>query len=87
MNAGGVRLFFRAVGTGRDTLVGVHGDFGFTLDYSPDDFLPLTDRHTLIFYDQRGTGRSSLVATPPPSMGGALPRIWRRCSAISDSSG
>lgn len=62
VDAGGVRLFFRAVGTGRDTLVVLHGGPGFTLDYLADDFLPLTDRHTLIFYDQRGTGRSSLVS-------------------------
>ena len=61
IDAGGVRLFYRAVGNGRDTLVVLHGGPGFTMDYLADDLLPLAGRHTLIFYDQRGTGRSSLV--------------------------
>ena len=56
-----VNLFYRLVGTGSDTLVVVHGGPGFNMDYFFDDLQPLTDRLTLIFYDQRGTGQSSLV--------------------------
>jgi proline iminopeptidase len=32
------------------------------MDYFASDLEPLAARHTLIFYDQRGTGRSSLVS-------------------------
>jgi proline iminopeptidase len=59
---GGVRLFYRLVGGGRDIVVVVHGGPGFTMDYFVDDRAPMAERHTLLFYDQRGTGRSSLVA-------------------------
>jgi proline iminopeptidase len=59
---GGVRLFYRLLGEGRDTVVVVHGGPGFTMDYFVDDLAPMAERHTLLFYDQRGTGRSSLVA-------------------------
>lgn len=59
---GGVRLFYRTVGAGLDTVVVIHGGPGFTMDYFADDLEPLAERHTLIFYDQRGTGRSSLVS-------------------------
>jgi proline iminopeptidase len=58
---GGVRLFFRMVGTGGDTVVIIHGGPGFTMDYFLDDLAPLADDRTLVFYDQRGTGRSTLV--------------------------
>ncbi len=59
---GGVRLFYRLVGSGRDTLVVLHGGPGFTMDYLADDLEPLASRHALLFYDQRGAGRSSLVS-------------------------
>ena len=62
LDAGRVRLFYRVAGAAPDTLVVLHGGPGFTLDYLADDLLPLAERHTLIFYDQRGTGRSSLVS-------------------------
>jgi proline iminopeptidase len=58
----GVRLFYRMVGTGRDAVVVLHGGPGFTMDYFAADLSPLAERHTLLFYDQRGTGRSSLVS-------------------------
>ena len=59
---GGVRLFFRALGTRGDTVVVLHGGPGFTMDYFLADLSPLAERHVLLFYDQRGTGRSSLVS-------------------------
>jgi proline iminopeptidase len=58
----GVRLGYRIVGSGPDTLIVIHGGPGFTMDYLAADFEPLAARHTLVFYDQRGTGRSSLVS-------------------------
>ena len=57
----GVRLFYRTVGRGRDTVVVLHGGPGFSLSYLAPDLEPLTARHTLLFYDQRGSGRSTLV--------------------------
>jgi proline iminopeptidase len=59
---GGVRLFYRLVGHGRDTVVVLHGGPGFSMSYLASDLQPLASRHTLLFYDQRGTGRSTLVA-------------------------
>jgi proline iminopeptidase len=59
---GGVRLFYRSVGTGGDTVVVLHGGPGFSMDYLDADLGPLAARHVLLFYDQRGTGRSTLVA-------------------------
>jgi proline iminopeptidase len=58
----GVRLFYRIVGGGRDTVVVLHGGPGFTMSYLAADLEPLAARHTLIFYDQRGAGRSTLVS-------------------------
>jgi proline iminopeptidase len=58
----GVQLFYRMVGSGRDTVVVIHGGPGFTMDYFAADLGPLAERHALLFYDQRGTGRSSLVS-------------------------
>jgi proline iminopeptidase len=58
----GVRLFYRMVGTGRDTIVVLHGGPGFTMEYLAADLEPLAARHVLLFYDQRGAGRSTLVA-------------------------
>src|SRR5262245_20869339 len=57
-----VQLFYRMVGIGSETLVVLHGGPGFSMEYLADDLAPLAQRHTLLFYDQRGTGRSSLVS-------------------------
>ena len=63
VDAGGdVRLFYRLLGSGPDTLIVIHGGPGFTMDYFLDDLSPLTANHALLFYDQRGTGRSTLVS-------------------------
>ncbi|HKV75855.1 MAG TPA: alpha/beta fold hydrolase [Gemmatimonadales bacterium] len=60
--ADSVQLFTRIVGTGPDTVVVLHGGPGFTLDYIAPDLGPLAAHHVLLFYDQRGAGRSTLVA-------------------------
>ncbi len=58
----GVRLFYRLLGTGPDTVVMIHGGPGLTMDYFLEDLAPLAEHNTLLFYDQRGTGRSTLVS-------------------------
>jgi pimeloyl-ACP methyl ester carboxylesterase len=58
---GGLRLFYRIVGTRGDTVVVLHGGPGFSMGYLAADLEPLAARHVLLFYDQRGTGRSTLV--------------------------
>jgi proline iminopeptidase len=58
---GGVQLYYRLVGTGHDTVVVLHGGPGFNMEYFAKDLTPLAMSHGLLFYDQRGTGRSSLV--------------------------
>ena len=55
-----VRLYYRVVGTGPDTLIAIHGGPGVDLESIAADFAPLAAHHTVIFYDQRGAGRSTL---------------------------
>ena len=54
------RLFYKLEGAGSDTLIAIHGGPGVDLESIAGDFAPLTKRHVVIFYDQRGTGRSTL---------------------------
>ena len=56
------RLFYRVIGSAADTIIAIHGGPGVDLESIYGDFLPLAKRHTVIFYDQRGTGRSTLPA-------------------------
>ncbi|WP_394748134.1 alpha/beta fold hydrolase [Spongiimicrobium salis] len=53
-------IFYQIKGKGKDTLVIVHGGPGMDSEYMVADFEPLAQKHTLIYYDQRGGGRSSL---------------------------
>lgn len=57
-----VNLFYRLRGSGPDTVVVIHGGPGFTMDYFFEDLSPLAANHALLFYDQRGTGRSTLIS-------------------------
>lgn len=59
---GGVRLFYRTVGARGDTVVVLHGGPGISMSYLAADLEPLAEQHVLLFYDQRGAGRSTLVA-------------------------
>ena len=54
------RLFYRSIGTAQDTIIAIHGGPGVDLESIYGDFLSLAERHTVIFYDQRGAGRSTL---------------------------
>jgi proline iminopeptidase len=58
----GVRLFYKVVGRGPDTLVVVHGGPGNSLSSIEPDLAPLAAGRRIIYYDQRGGGRSDLVA-------------------------
>ena len=61
--ADGVRLRFQVVGSGPDTVVVLHGGpVLFSSSYLVKDFAPLVAGRTLIFFDQRGAGRSELPA-------------------------
>jgi proline iminopeptidase len=57
----GVQLFYRTIGSGPDVLVMIHGGPGMDSGYMVADFGPLAAHHRLVFYDQRGSGRSELL--------------------------
>lgn len=57
----GVRLFYKTVGSGPETLVAVHGGPGNSLTSILPDLEPLARNRRVIYYDQRGNGRSDLI--------------------------
>ena len=61
----GAALFYRMVGTGPDVLVMIHGGPGMDMGYMVPDFAPLAEHHRLLFYDQRGGGRSAHLRDDP----------------------
>ncbi len=62
-SADGVRLYYRVAGAGPDTIVVINGGPGVGHEVLAPDVAPLEARHTVIFYDQRGGGRSGLPDT------------------------
>lgn len=60
LTADSVELFYQVEGTGPDTIVLLHGGPGFSSGYLLPDFGGLARNHTLIAYDQRGGGRSTI---------------------------
>lgn len=56
-----VRIFYKIVGTGSVTLVAVHGGPGNSLESIRADLEPLAKGRRVIYYDQRGQGRSELI--------------------------
>ncbi len=56
----GVELYYRIMGAGEDTVVVLHGGPGAGMHTVIPMMKPLADSFTLIFYDQRGGGRSTL---------------------------
>src|SRR5512132_970157 len=61
----GAALFYRMVGSGPDLLVMIHGGPGMDSGYMVPDCAPLAEHHRLLFYDQRGSGRSELLRDDP----------------------
>ena len=60
----GVEIYYQVRGAAQDTLVMLHGGPGLNFDYLAPDLIPLEESFTLIYYDQRGSGRSALVSQP-----------------------
>ena len=57
----GTMLFYRIEGVGPQTLVVVHGGPGNSMESVRLDMAPLARGRRVIYYDQRGNGRSQLV--------------------------
>lgn len=60
----GTRLYYRKLGRGRPEAVYLHGGPGGTIYNGGCEIAALARRHALVLYDQRGGGRSDLVADP-----------------------
>lgn len=58
----GVQLYYRQLGSAGEPVVIVHGGPGLTSDYLADDLTPMARNQSLLIYDQRGIGRSTLVS-------------------------
>lgn len=63
VTADGTRLHYRVDGDGRPLVV-LHGGPGLSSSYLTPDLQVLSDRYRLITYDQRGSGRSTVVTDP-----------------------
>jgi proline iminopeptidase len=55
-----VKIFYRILGEGKDTIVVFHGG-GFGSSYLVPDLTPLAAHHALLFFDQPGTGFSTFI--------------------------
>ena len=62
--ADGVRLFYRRVGRGRDFVIYLHGGPGSNFRGNGEYMDVLASGRTVIMYDQRGSGRSTIVTEP-----------------------
>lgn len=60
--AAGARIHYRVLGSRPDTVVAIHGGPGAGMNSILLDLAPLTESFTVVFYDQRGGGRSELPA-------------------------
>jgi proline iminopeptidase len=61
---GGVRLFYRKLGSSPSAVIFLHGGPGLSIEDGGYFMDPLSKTHTLIMYDQRGGGRSDLISDP-----------------------
>jgi proline iminopeptidase len=61
--ADGAQIYYEVIGSGGDTVVVVHGGPGAGMNDSRPDLEPLARGRVMIFYDQRGGGRSELPDT------------------------
>lgn len=60
-----VRIFYKIEGTGSETLVMVHGGPGNSLESIRPDMELLAKNRRVIYYDQRGSGKSELLTDGP----------------------
>lgn len=60
--AADARIHYRVFGEAPDTVVAIHGGPGAGMNSILPDLEPLAESFTVIFYDQRGGGRSELPA-------------------------
>src|SRR5262245_33197654 len=58
----GVRLWYQETGSGSPVII-IHGGPGMDHNSLAADLEPLTRRHKLVYYDQRGGGLSTLPAS------------------------
>ncbi len=56
-----VRLFYKIAGQGSETLVVVHGGPGNSMESIRADMEPMAKGRRVIYYDQRGQGRSEVI--------------------------
>lgn len=63
LTADSLKLFYQFEGQGNDTIVMIHGGPGMDAGYMIADFDALAKKHVLLYYDQRGGGRSALPDT------------------------
>lgn len=63
MSSDSVNLYYQIKGNGKDTIIMIHGGPGMDAEYMINDFNTLAENHVLIYYDQRGGGRSTLPDT------------------------
>ncbi len=63
VNNNGIKLYYEIVGSGKDTIIFLHGTPS-TMYAFVNDLDILSNHFTMIFYDQRGGGRSSLILDP-----------------------
>jgi proline iminopeptidase len=57
----GARIFYRLDGSGEKPVIVVHGGPGMSMAYLRADMLELSKERSVVFYDQRGSGRSTLT--------------------------
>ena len=60
----GTQLYYRKIGRGVPAAIYLHGGPGATIYNGGCEIAPLARDHSIILYDQRGGGRSQLVADP-----------------------
>jgi proline iminopeptidase len=63
IDANGVLIYYMEVGRGAPLMI-VHGGPGASHDYFLPHLLPLARHHRLIFIDERGSGKSSVLEDP-----------------------
>lgn len=61
VTADSVTIHYKVFGTGRDTIIALHGGPGFSSTYLLPGLEGLGRNHVVIAYDQRGSGRSTVI--------------------------